>query len=113
MRLHVLAAVAAFSVVAYGDFGGVYLGSVPSVNADGTRFVFEWNDSIWLASTQGGVAQRLTPEESRECWPLLSTDGGRVVFLSSKDGGYKLFELNIATGVARQIVHIPQFYHHP
>ncbi len=104
MRLQILAAVAALSVVAYGDFGGIYLGSVPSVNADGTRFVFEWNDSIWLASTQGGVAQRLTPEESRECWPLLSADGSRVVFLSSKDGGFKLFEMNLATGVARQIV---------
>ena len=104
MRLHILAAVAALSVAAHGDFGGIYLGSAPSVNADGSQFVFEWNDSIWLASTAGGVAQRLTPEESKECWPLLSSDGTRVVFLSTKDGGYKLFEMNIVSGATRQIV---------
>ena len=104
MRTWILGAVAALSVAAYGDFGGIYLGSAPSLNADGTRFVFEWNDSIWLAPTTGGIAQRLTPEESQEYWPLLSADGSRVVFLSSKDGGYKLFEMNIASGVTRQIV---------
>ena len=53
-----------------GDDGGrdwseIYLASCPSVSADGSRFVFEWNDSIWIASTAGGTAERLTPEESR------------------------------------------------
>ena len=48
------------------DWSNIYLGSCPSVNADGSRFVFEWNDSIWIAPTAGGTAERLTPEEARE-----------------------------------------------
>ncbi len=79
------------------DWSEIYLGACPSVNADGSRFVFEWNDSIWIAPTAGGTAERLTPEESLEAWPALSPDGARVAYLSSRDGGYKIFVLDLAT----------------
>ena len=79
------------------DWSKIYLGSCPSVNADGSRFVFEWNDSIWIAPTAGGTAERLTPEESRESWPALSPDGTRVAFLSSRDGENKIFVMDLAT----------------
>ena len=79
------------------DWSEIYLGACPSVNADGSRFVFEWNDSIWIAPTAGGMAERLTPEESLESWPALSPDGTRVAYLSSRDGGYKIFVMDLAT----------------
>ena len=79
------------------DWSEIYLGACPSVNADGSRFVFEWNDSIWIAPTAGGTAERLTPEESQESWPALSPDGTRVAYLSSRDGGHKIFVMDLAT----------------
>ena len=79
------------------DWSNIFLASCPSVNPDGSRFVFEWNDSIWIAPTAGGTAERLTPEESRESWPALSPDGTRVAFLSSRDGENKIFVMDLAT----------------
>ena len=88
------------------DWSEIFLGSCPSVSADGARFVFEWNDSIWIAPTAGGTAERLTPEESRESWPALSPDGTRVAFLSSRDGENKIFVMDLAT------LHVSQVSHH-
>ena len=85
------------------DWTEIYLGSCPSVNADGSRFVFEWNDSIWIAPTAGGTAERLTPEESLESWPTLSPDGTRVAYLSSRDGGHKIFVMDLATMRVSQV----------
>ena len=85
------------------DWSEIFLGSSPSVSADGTRFVFEWNDSVWIAPTAGGTAARLTPEESRESWPAFSPDGTRVAYLSSRDGGDKIFVMDLATLRVRQV----------
>ena len=64
-----------------GDDLGIYLGSHPSLTGDGSAFVFEWNDSIWMASTTGGVARCLTQDgswcESREfVLTRVTADGG-------------------------------------
>lgn len=85
------------------DWSRIYLGSCPSVSPDGSEFFFEWNDSIWTAPTAGGVASRLTPEDSNEGWPLVSPDGKRVAFLSSRDGGFKVFTLDRASGEVKQV----------
>ena len=92
-----VACVSAVMDAAGKDWSEIYLGSCPSVNADGSRFVFEWNASIWIAPTAGGTAERLTPEESLESWPTLSPDGNRVAYLSSRDGGHKIFVMDLAT----------------
>ena len=87
------------------DWSEIYLGSCPSVNSDGSKFVFEWNDSIWIASTSGGTASRLTPEEAADSWPAFSPDSSRVAYLSSRDGGNKIFEMDLATRSIRQVTH--------
>lgn len=87
-----------------GDDLGIYLGSHPSLTGDGSAFVFEWNDSIWMASTTGGVARCLTQDGSRCDSPLVSSDGRRVVFASDREGCENhLFELDIPSGRVRQV----------
>ena len=85
------------------DWSEIYLGSAPSVSADGSQFAFEWNDSVWIAPTAGGTALRLTPEESQESWPALSPDASRMAYLSSRDGENKIFEIELATRRVRQL----------
>lgn len=84
-------------------FDRIYLGSRPSLSPDNKQFVFEWCDTIWIAPTQGGEARALQAGTSKEVWPVFAPDGRRVVFQSDRDGGGKLFELNLASGKTRQV----------
>lgn len=103
----VLAAIGAEG--AQRDWSGIYLGSFPKVNANGTKFVFEWNDSIWIAPTAGGAASRLTPEEANESCPALSPDGKKVAYTSTRDGGRKIFVMDLATRKVRKVSHNSEF----
>ena len=80
----------------------------PSVSPDGSFFVFEWKDRVWLAQTEGGTAVPLGDGMSVDTRPILSPDGKRVAFLSDRWGKEQLFEAEldakrlVATGT-RQI----------
>lgn len=91
------------------DWSRIYLGSVPSISPDGSFFVFEWNGSIWRAPVAGGEATRLTSAESREMHPRVSPDGKRVAFLSNRDGGWKIFEMDLAARETRQVTRRDEF----
>jgi tricorn protease len=108
------AAIAAFMVLGYAfaessdpreNWSRIYLGSNPSVGGDGRNFVFEWNDSIWLASTHGGYARRLGTGSSSDSWPVMSPDSSKVAFASDRDGGMKVFEFDFAKDDVRQITY--------
>ena len=87
------------------DWSRIYLGSNPSVNGDGSKFVFEWNDHIWLADTKGGYARRLGSTISSDTWPVMAPDGLKIAFASDRDGGMKIFEFDIAGDTVRQITY--------
>lgn len=73
----------------------IYLGTRPSLSHDGKFFVFEWADSIWKASTDGGAATPLQTDRSKNTWPVLSPDDQKVAFCSDRDGGRKIFVMDI------------------
>lgn len=81
----------------------IYLGSRPSLSPDGKQFVFEWCDTIWIAPIKGGEARALQAGTSKDVWPVFAPDGQRIAFQSDRDGGFKIFELNLASGKTRQI----------
>ncbi len=99
-----VAALCACGVQGAEDWSRIYLGAQPSVTGDGQQFVFEWNARIWLAPTAGGTARCLTPGNEKCMNPLISSDGRRVVFNSSREGCENhLFELDLASGGVRQL----------
>ena len=85
------------------DYSRIYLASRPSVAPDGKEFVFEWCDSIWIASTKGGKARPLEMTPSKDAWPVFSRDGKNVAFQSDRDGGWKIFTHNLKSGKTEQI----------
>lgn len=84
-------------------FDRIYLGSRPTLSPDGKQFAFEWCDGLWLAPTQGGTAEALQTSTFKDVWPVFSPDGKRIAFQSDRDGGWKIFELNLADNKTRQV----------
>ncbi len=83
----------------------IYLGSRPTVSSDGKQFVFEWNETLWLASTDGGEAEILLPEGIKNIWPVFSPDNRQVAFLSDRDGGNRIYVMDLQNRGLRQITY--------
>ena len=97
------------SLIAEDASSYIYLGSTPSVSADGGFFVFEGCNRLWRAPVKGGAAVALTDGMTRDVRPVLSPDSKRIAFLSNRNGGWKLFEMaleetrGLAAGEIRQV----------
>lgn len=70
----------------------VYTVGTPDVDENRTRSV------LWLQSLAGGEPRRLTSGEKRDSDPKFSPDGGRLAFLSNRDGGSQIYVLDLAGG---------------
>ena len=77
------------------DWSEIYLAESPSVSPDGSFFVFAWCGRIWSAPTSGGMAIPLGDGDGSEKSPVLSPDGKKVAFLSSRAGADMPFELSL------------------
>ena len=80
------------------DWSEIYLAESPSVSPDGSFFVFAWCGRIWSAPTSGGTVIPLGDGVGTEKSPVLSPDGKKVAFLSSRAGADMPFELSLGAG---------------
>ena len=83
----------------------VRLAAVPRPLPDGKSFVFAWQSDIWVASTGGGQATRLTQHPATDHWPCVSPDGKTVAFVSNRDDTWQVYTVPVAGGVPRRISH--------
>lgn len=83
--------------------GEIYLATRPSVSDDGSQLAFEWCDSIWIASTTGGVARALALGDVNGSWPVLSADGQEVAFLGNQGGAQGVYLFRRPEQTLRQV----------
>ena len=69
----------------------------------GDRVVFVSDDDLWLASTDGGVARRLSAGLSEPCTPSLSPDGRWLAYISRDEQHPEVTLMPAEGGPARRL----------
>ncbi|HEX8618362.1 MAG TPA: PDZ domain-containing protein, partial [Thermoanaerobaculia bacterium] len=73
----------------------------PDIHGDTVAFVYAGD--IWLASTNGGDARRLTSDEGMEYFPKFSPDGRSIAFTGDYSGSRQVFVISVDGGAPRQL----------
>ena len=78
-------------------------------NADvhGDRIVFTYEGDLWLVSTVGGDARRITNDPGVEYWAKFSPDGRQIAFTAQYDGGLNVYVMDARGGVPRRLTYHP------
>ncbi|HKH98006.1 MAG TPA: PDZ domain-containing protein [Candidatus Sulfotelmatobacter sp.] len=75
----------------------------PDVRGDKVAFVY--GGDIWLASTAGGEARRVTTHPGRELFPKFSPDGKWLAFTGQYDGNFNVYVMSAEGGQPRQLTY--------
>ena len=73
----------------------------------GDRIAFTYAGDIWLASTDGGTATRLTSHPGLELFAKFSPDGSEIAFTGQYDGDEQVYVVEAAGGAPRQLTFYP------
>jgi tricorn protease len=73
----------------------------PDVYKDKVAFVY--GGDLWLASTSGGVARRITSHPGRELFPKFSPDGKWIAFTGQYDGNFNVYVIPSEGGQPKQL----------
>jgi tricorn protease len=76
----------------------------PSLSPDGSRIVFSSHGDLWIVSSQGGAAARLTNHPAPERRSEFSPDGTLLAFESDRDGGRNLYVLPLLSGPGGELL---------
>ena len=69
----------------------------------GNKIAFVYGGDIWLASTSGGAARRVTTHPGRELFPKFSPDGKWLAFTGQYDGNFNVYVMSAEGGQPRQL----------
>ena len=73
----------------------------PDVYKD--KVVFFYGGNLWLASTSGGAARRITSSQGRELFPKFSPDGKWIAFTGQYDGNFNVYVMPAEGGQPKQL----------
>lgn len=71
------------------------------------QVVFVYAEDLWVASTKGGEARRLTAHPGDELYPKFSPDGKWIAFTGQYDGNSDVFAVPAAGGEPRRLTFHP------
>ena len=77
----------------------------PDVHGD--QVVFTYAGDLWIASTAGGAARRLTAHPGVELFARFSPDGRWIAFTGQYDGDEQVYVMPAAGGAPRQLTFYP------
>jgi len=73
----------------------------PDVHGD--KIAFMYGGDLWLASSSGGVARRITSHPGRELFPKFSPDGKWLAFTGQYDGNFNVYVMPAEGGQPKQL----------
>ncbi|HEY2017152.1 MAG TPA: PDZ domain-containing protein [Bryobacteraceae bacterium] len=71
------------------------------------QVVFVYAEDLWVASTKGGPARRLTAHPGAELYPKFSPDGKWIAFSGEYDGNSDVFVVPVAGGEPKRLTYHP------
>lgn len=71
------------------------------------KVVFTYEGDLWLASTAGGDAVRVTSDPGSEQCAKFSPDGSLIAFTANYDGGADVYVMEAGGGVPRRLTYHP------
>ncbi|HOT01075.1 MAG TPA: PDZ domain-containing protein [Acidobacteriota bacterium] len=77
----------------------------PDIHGD--QVVFTYAGDLWIVSSQGGTARKLTTYPGQERFPKFSPDGRSVAFTGDYDGNNDVFVIPAAGGEPRRLTYHP------
>ncbi|MEE4311209.1 MAG: peptidase S41, partial [candidate division KSB1 bacterium] len=77
----------------------------PDIHGD--KVVFVHGEDIWIASIDGGVAQRLTIHDGEEEFPKFSPDGKLIAFTAQYDGNRDVYVMDVHGGNISRVTYHP------
>ena len=75
----------------------------PAISPDGNQIAFAWQNDIWTADIDGGVANRVTIHAATDGSPHYSSDGEQLYFTSNRSGRNQIWAMPVSGGAAKQI----------
>ena len=73
----------------------------PDIHKD--KVAFMYGGDLWLASSSGGVARRITSHPGRELFPKFSPDGRWLAFTGQYDGNFNVYVMPADGGQPKQL----------
>jgi len=77
----------------------------PDVYRD--KLVFSYGGDLWLVSSAGGIARRITTHPGLELFPRFSPDGKWIAFTGQYDGNFNVYVIPAEGGEPRQLTFLP------
>lgn len=77
----------------------------PAISPDGSKLAFQYRGDVWVCSSEGGLATRLTDHVEFDGYPIWSPDGSHVAFSSDRNGNWDIFAIPVDGGETMQITY--------
>ncbi|MGD0007650.1 MAG: S41 family peptidase [Terriglobia bacterium] len=71
------------------------------------KIVFSYGGDLWLGSTSGGMARRITSHPGLELFPKFSPDGQWIAFSAQYDGNFNVYVIPSEGGEPKQLTFLP------
>lgn len=100
--LAIISCACAFSALAQEVQEGRLL-RFPDIYKD--KIAFMYGGDLWLASSSGGTARRITSHPGRELFPKFSPDGKWLAFTGQYDGNFNVYVMSSEGGQPKQLTY--------